>query len=1173
MTNRAMKTMDGNTAAAYVSYAFTEVAAIYPITPSSPMAEVVDEWSALGKKNIFGQPVRVIEMQSEGGAAGTLHGCLQAGALASTYTASQGLLLMIPNMYKIAGELLPAVFHVSARALAANALSIFGDHQDVMATRQTGFALLASGSVQEAMDLGAVAHLSAIKSRIPFLHFFDGFRTSHEVQKIEVLEYDELYKLLDRQAVEEFRDRALNPDHPVVRGTTQNPDIYFQTREAVNKFYQPVPSIVEQYMNEINKLTGRSYRLFNYFGAADADRVIVAMGSGCDAIRETIDYLTARGEKVGLVDVHLYRPFSVEHFLRAIPASARRIAVLDRTKEPGAAGEPLFLDVRNAFFGKEGAPVVVGGRYGLGSKDFTPAHIAAVYQNLQQEHPRNAFTVSIVDDVTFASLPEYPEDIDTTPPGTTCCKFWGLGSDGTVGANKNAVKIIGDHTDRYAQAYFAYDAKKSGGVTISHLRFGHRPIQSSYLITKADFIACHNQAYVRQYDILAGLKHGGIFLLNCLWKSNELETHLPAAVKRCLAAKNIQFYIINAVDIARELGLGGRINMIMQAAFFKLTGIIPLDDAIRYLREAAVESYGKQGQAAIDKNFAAIDRGIREIVSVTVPSAWNHAADEAPNGGKLPEFIEKVMLPMNRLEGDNLPVSILNGREDGTFPLGMTAWEKRGVAVEVPVWQPDKCVQCNQCAFVCPHAVLRPILATDDELVGAPSGFAAKPATGFPGMVFHLAVSSLDCTGCGNCVDVCPVKGKALVMRPLADQQPQCEQWWDFAGALAPKIIPANQQTTVKGSQFAQPLQEFSGACAGCGETPYAKLVTQLFGDRMMIANAAGCSTVWGATAPAISYAANRRGFGPAWGFSLFEDNAEYGFGMHMGAAQVRQALAGQIREVLQKNVGNALKSAMADWLVHKDEGQGTRERADRLIAALAAAKDNDDLLNRIYSRRDFFVKRSQWIFGGDGWAYDIGYGGLDHVLASGEDVNVLVFDTEVYSNTGGQSSKATPAAATAQFAASGKKTRKKDLGVMAMSYGYVYVAQIAMGADRNQTIKAIAEAEAYPGPSLIIAYAPCVNHGIRAGMGKSQAQAKRAVECGYWALYRYNPQRKETGNNPFVLDSQEPTANFQEFIMSEVRYSALMQQFPETAQALFAKAEQDARERLEIYKRLAAQY
>jgi len=1168
---RRKKTMDGNTAAAYISYAFTEVAAIYPITPSSNMAEMVDEWSALGKKNIFGQSVRVTEMQSEGGAAGAVHGSLQGGALTTTYTASQGLLLMIPNMYKIAGELLPAVFHVSARALAANSLSIFGDHQDVMATRQTGFALLASSSVQEAMDLAAVTHLSAIKGRIPFLHFFDGFRTSHEIQKIEVLEYDELAALLDRKALNEFRGRALNPDHPVIRGTTQNPDVYFQTREAVNKFYQPIPSIVEGYMQEINKLTGRNYQLFNYYGAENAERIIIAMGSGCDAIRETINYLNARGENVGLLEVHLYRPFSIEHFLQAIPSSVRKIAVLDRTKEPGAAGDPLYLDTRNAFYRKGNAPIIVNGRYGLGSKDFTPRDIAAIYENLKLDDPRSAFTVSIVDDVTFSSLPEYPEDIYTTPPGTTCCKFWGLGSDGTVSANKSAVKIIGDHTDLYAQAYFAYDSKKSGGVTISHLRFGKEPIQSSYLVTQANFIACHNQAYVRQYDVLTGLKPGGKFLLNCLWKPEELEENLPASIKRYLADNEIEFYILNAVGIAQEVGMGGRINMIMQAAFFKLAGIIPLGDAIRYLKEAVVQSYGKQGQAAIDKNYAAIDRGIQELVRVEIPKSWNDSeADEAAASLDLPEFIEKIMIPMNRQEGDKLPVSVFNGREDGTYPLGVTAWEKRGIAIYVPEWQPDQCIQCNQCSFVCPHAVLRPQLATEAELQNVPEGFPTRPATGKPGLQYHLAISAIDCTGCGNCVEVCLAREKALVMKPLALQRPRCEEWWEFSRTILPKPTTSKQKVTVKESQFAEPLIQFSGACAGCGETPYAKLITQLVGDRMMISNAAGCSTVWGASAPAISYTTNMFGRGPAWGFSLFEDNAEYGFGMHLGVSQVRQALAGKVSEVLQKDIKETLKVALEDWLNHKDEGIGTRERADRLIAELEAQKGSDELLGEIYERRDFLVKRSQWIFGGDGWAYDIGYGGLDHVLAAGEDVNVLVFDTEVYSNTGGQSSKSTPTAALAQFAASGKKTRKKDLGVMAMSYGYVYVAQIAMGADKNQTLKAIAEAEAYPGPSLIIAYSPCINHGIRAGMGKSQLQAKKAVEAGYWSLYRYNPQLKEEGKNPFSLDSKEPTASFQEFINSEVRYSALFRQFPETAQALFDKAERDAKERLENYKRLA---
>ncbi|MBP1763887.1 MAG: por 3 [Firmicutes bacterium] len=1171
MQKRTMKTMDGNTAAAYVSYAFTDVAAIYPITPSSDMAEHVDEWSALGRKNLFGKPVRVIEMQSEGGAAGTLHGSLQAGALSTTYTASQGLLLMIPNMYKIAGELLPAVFHVSARALAANALSIFGDHQDVMAVRQTGFALLASGNVQSAMDLAAVAHLSAIKSRIPFLHFFDGFRTSHEIQKIEVLEYEELAGLLDTAAVKEFRDRALSPNHPVVRGTTQNPDIYFQTRESVNKFYQLVPDTVENYMNEINKLTGRNYQLFNYYGADDAERVIVAMGSACDVIRETIDYLNANGEKVGLVEVHLYRPFAIERFLKEIPASAKKIAVLDRTKEPGSAGEPLYLDIRNAFYGRAEAPLIVGGRYGLGSKDFTPAQVAAVYEHLKNDNPQHGFTVGIVDDVTFTSLPEYAQKFDTTPPGTTNCKFWGLGADGTVSANKSAIKIIGDHTDMYAQAYFAYDSKKSGGLTVSHLRFGKRPIQSSYLINQANFVACHNQAYVKQYDLLAGLKKGGKFLLNCQWTPEELEANLPSKIKQYLAKNDIDFYTINAVGIARQLGLGGRINMVMQSAFFKVAGIIPIDEAVRYLQDAVVDSYGRQGQTVIDMNFSAIEQGIHGLVKIDVPAAWKNAEDEiAASENELPEFIKNVVLPMTSQEGDKLPVSTFNGREDGAFPLGVSAYEKRGIAVEVPEWKADKCIQCNQCSFVCPHAVIRPLLIDEDEMANAPKSLMVKAATGYPQKQFHLAISSLDCTGCANCVEVCPVKDKALEMKPLSSQLEENNEWWAFANKISCKSIDDKQKLTVKGSQFAQPLQEFSGACAGCGETPYAKLITQLFGDRMMISNAAGCSTVWGASAPAISYTTNAKGQGPAWGFSLFEDNAEYGYGMHMGVTQLRDTLAIKMEEALTKDLDLELRSAIEEWLANKEKTQGTRQRADRLTTVLENLPGSDPLLNGIYELRDYFIKRSQWVFGGDGWAYDIGYGGLDHVLASGEDVNVLVFDTEVYSNTGGQSSKSTPTAAIAKFASSGKKTRKKDLGVMAMSYGYVYVAQIAMGADRNQTLKAIAEAEAYPGPSLIIAYAPCVNHGIKGGMRQSQNQAKRAVEAGYWALYRYNPQLKEEGQNPFALDSKEPTASFQEFIRSEVRYSSLARQFPETAADFFVKAERDARERLAVYKKLA---
>ena len=1167
---RKMKTMDGNTAAAHISYAFTEVAAIYPITPSSPMAEHVDEWVAQGRKNIFGQPVKVVEMQSEAGAAGALHGSLQAGALTTTYTASQGLLLMIPNMYKVAGELLPGVFHVSARALAANSLNIFGDHQDVMAARQTGFALLAESSVQQVMDLSAVAHLAAIKSRVPFLSFFDGFRTSHEVQKIEVLEYDELGKLVDQDALNAFRRRALNPDHPVVRGTAQNPDIYFQEREISNSYYEAIPEIVEGYMAEISKMTGREYHLFNYYGAEDADRIIVAMGSVCEAIEETVDYLNSKGEKVGLLTVHLYRPFSLEHFFKYIPKTVKKIAVLDRTKEPGSIGEPLYLDVQSAFYGKEWQPVIVGGRYGLGSKDVIPSHIVPVFDNLKLDKPKNRFTISIVDDVTFTSLPA-GQDIDTSTPGTTACKFWGLGSDGTVGANKSAIKIIGDYTDMYAQAYFAYDSKKSGGITVSHLRFGKQPIRSPYLINKADFVACHNQSYVNKYDVLQGLKRGGIFLLNCIWNEQELEDKLPAQMKRYIADNNIQFYTVDAVKIAQELGLGGRINMIMQAAFFKLANIIPVETAVKYLKQAVEQSYGNKGQKIVDMNNAAIDQGISAIVKVNVPAAWSSVQDEAAAAADVPAFIKNILIPMNRQEGDSLPVSAFVGMEDGTFPAGTAAYEKRGIAIDVPEWQIDKCIQCNQCSYVCPHATIRPILVNGEEAQAAPAGFTVKPAIGAKDLSFRLAISPLDCAGCGNCAQVCPAKEKALIMKPLESQLEQAPLW-DYAMQVSPKANPANP-LTVKGSQFEQPLLEFSGACAGCGETPYAKLITQLFGDRMMIANATGCSSIWGASAPATPYTTNHRGHGPSWANSLFEDNAEYGLGMYLGVKQVRTRLAADIEAALQLPVSADLKAALQAWLDNKDNGNNTRAIADNIIGLLEAEAAGHALLQSIYENKDFLVKRSHWIFGGDGWAYDIGFGGLDHVLASGEDVNVFVFDTEVYSNTGGQSSKATPAAAIAKFAASGKSTKKKDLGMMAMSYGYVYVAQISMGADKNQTLKAIAEAEAYPGPSLIIAYAPCINHGLKVGMGNSQLEAKKAVDSGYWSMYRFNPTLKEAGKNPFTLDSKEPTADFREFLMGEVRYSSLKKQFPEQAEQLFAKTEKDAAERRESYKRLAKQF
>ena len=1166
-----MKTMDGNTAAAYISYAFTDVAAIYPITPSSPMAEVVDEWAAQGKKNIFGQTVKLMEMQSEAGASGAVHGSLQAGALTTTYTASQGLLLMIPNMYKMAGELLPAVFHVSARALATSSLSIFGDHQDVMAARQTGFALLAEGSVQEVMDLAGVAHLSAIKGRVPFLNFFDGFRTSHEIQKIEVMDYANLEKLLDKDAVDAFRKRGLNPDNPVIRGTAQNPDIYFQTREAVNTYYNALPEIVENYMGEISKLTGREYHLFNYYGAEDAEDIIIIMGSASETVRTVVEKLNAEGRKVGVLVVHLYRPFSIEHFMGAIPQSVKRIAVLDRTKEPGAFGEPLYLDVRAAFYASDRKPMIIGGRYGLGSKDLLPGDIVAVFDNLASAEPKNNFTISITDDVTNTSLP-CVAGVDVTPAGTKGCKFWGLGSDGTVGANKSAIKIIGDYTDMYAQGYFSYDSKKSGGVTVSHLRFGHTPIMAPYLIDAADFVAVHNQSYVHKYDVTAGLKKGGTFLLNCNWKPEELDAQLPGQLKRYIAKNDIKFYIIDAVKIAQEIGLGGRINMIMQSAFFKLADIIPLADAVKYLKDAVEHSYGKKGQNIVDMNNAAIDKGIDAIVAVEVPAGWAEAGDTAAEAATGNEFVDKLLVPMNKLEGDKLPVSAFTDYADGTFPSGTAAYEKRGIAIDVPEWQMDTCIQCNQCAFVCPHAAIRPVLMTEEEAAKAPATLPSKPAIGAKGLLFSMSISPLDCTGCGNCAQVCPApKGKALVMKPLDTQLEKAAAWDYSQKEVAPKANPLNKKT-MKGIQFEQPLLEFSGACAGCGETPYAKLVTQLVGDRMMIANATGCTSIWGASAPSMPYTKNCQGHGPSWANSLFEDNAEYGLGMFLGVKQSRERVEDMVKAMLEGELPEDLKAALTDWLEHVNDSEGTRERADALTAALEKYKDNCDKCAALYDEKQFFVKRSHWIFGGDGWAYDIGYGGLDHVLASGENVNVMVFDTEVYSNTGGQSSKSTPTAAIAKFAASGKKTKKKDLGMMAMSYGYVYVAQVAMGADKNQTLKAIAEAEAYDGPSLIIAYAPCINHGLKVGMGCSQLEEKRAVDCGYWATYRFNPELKEQGKNPFILDSKEPTANFRDFLMGEVRFSSLQKMFPDTAEALFEKTEKDAKTRLEGYKKLAGQ-
>ena len=1170
---KKMKTMDGNTAAGYISYAFTDVAAIYPITPSSPMAEYVDSLAAKGMKNIFGQKLRLIEMQSEAGAAGAVHGSLQAGALTTTYTASQGLLLMIPNMYKIAGELLPGVFHVSARAIAASSLNIFGDHQDVMAARQTGVAMLAESSVQEVMDLSAVAHLVAIKGRVPFINFFDGFRTSHEIQKIEVVDYADLAKILDWDAVEAFRRRALNPDHPVVRGTAQNPDIYFQGREAVNRYYDAIPSLVEEAMAQMAKITGREHHLFDYYGAPDADRIIIAMGSVCQTAEEVAEYLNAQGEKVGLLSVHLYRPFSVEHFFKYLPKTVKKVAVLDRTKEPGALGEPLYLDVKAAYYGSGMDPVIVGGRYGLGGKDTTPDQIFGVYEELKKNEPMHGFTLGIVDDVTNRSLKPAHRDVNLTKEGTTACKFWGLGSDGTVGANKSAIKIIGDKTDMYAQAYFAYDSKKSGGITMSHLRFGKSPIISPYLINRADFISCSQQSYVRQYDLLAGLRKGGTFLLNTFWSDEQLDTHLPASMRRFIARNDIQFYTVDAVHIARELGLGGRFNMVMQSAFFKLANIIPLDDAVKYLKDAVVTSYGSKGEKVVNMNNGAIDKGIEALHRVNVPDAWKDAVDEeVPVNEKTPAFITNVQNVMNRQEGDKLKISEILSMEDGTFPVGGTAYEKRGTAISVPVWRPEKCIQCNQCSFVCPHATIRPILTTDEELAAAPEGMQSVKSRPAKGMNLTIAVSTLDCLGCGNCAQVCP--GKALDMTLLDDKLRDAQKYFDYGvdtTKVAVKNVPM-KKTTLIGSQFEQPLFEFSGACAGCGETPYAKLITQLFGDRMMISNATGCSSIWGASAPAIPYTKNQKGCGPAWANSLFEDNAEYGLGMLLGTKSVRESLAAAVTEALEAKKGSAeLQAAMQLWLDKRNSGEGTRDRADLLRELLEKEKGTDELLCRIYSDNDYFVKRSQWVFGGDGWAYDIGYGGVDHVLASGEDINIMVFDTEVYSNTGGQASKSTPAAAIAEFAATGKKTKKKDLGMMAMSYGYVYVAQIDMGADQNQVLKAISEAEAYPGPSLIIAYSPCINHGIRKGMGCAQLEGKLAVECGYWANYRYNPQLIEAGKNPFSLDSKEPDfSKFREFLLGENRYINLQRSFPEAADALFEKTQKDAETRYNNYKKLA---
>ncbi len=1165
---KKMKTMDGNSAAAHCAYAFTEVAAIYPITPSSNMAENVDQWSADGLKNIFGETVDVVEMQSEAGAAGAVHGSLQAGALTTTFTASQGLLLMIPNMYKIAGELLPTVFHVSARALAAHALNIFGDHQDVMACRQTGFAMLASGSVQETMDLGGVAHLASIKGRVPFLHFFDGFRTSHEIQKIEVMDYEDLKGLLDWDALKAFKDNALNPEHPVLRGTAQNSDIYFQGREVANKYYDAIPDIVADYMKEITKITGREYKPFNYHGAPDATKVIVAMGSVCEAIEETVDYINARGGKVGVLKVHLYRPFSAKHFFDVIPKTVEKIAVLDRTKEPGSLGEPLFLDVCNLYFGKENAPKIVGGRYGLGSKDTTPTQIMAVFNNLDLDTPKSNFTIGIVDDVTNLSLP-MPEKINAAPEGATRCKFWGFGSDGTVGANKDAIKIIGDNTDLYAQAYFDYDSKKSGGVTMSHLRFGKQPIKSTYLLDEADYIACHKPAYLHQYDVLEGLKKGGTFLLNCVWTPDELEDKLPAKVKKYIAENDIEFYIINAVDVAVKVGLGpNRINMVTQSAFFKLAKVIDFEKAVELIKNAIKKTYGKKGDEIVKMNCDAVDGAIDALIKIDVPASWKDAVDSEIYENNAPEFIQKIVEPVNAQAGNKLPVSTFVGMEDGTFETGTSRYEKRGVAVNVPVWDIDNCIQCNQCSLVCPHAAIRPVLLTEEEAASKPADFATKKATGVADMQFRIQVSPLDCLGCGVCAQVCPAKTKALTMTPFEETKQEAENW-DYAMSIPTKQNEIDTAKSIKNSQFAQPMLEFSGACAGCGETPYIKLITQLFGDRMMIANATGCTSIWGGSAPSMPYCKNAEGKGPAWANSLFEDNAEFGLGMVVANKKIRETLAHRMNACMDK-VSPELANAFKAWIDGKDNTDASKAAAKDIIALIKDADMSIPEVKDIADRTDFLIKRSQWVFGGDGWAYDIGYGGLDHVIASGEDINILVVDTEVYSNTGGQASKATPTAAVAKFAASGMKTKKKDLGMIATTYGYVYVAQIALGADMNQTLKAIKEAESYPGPSLIIAYAPCINHGIKVGMANTIAEEKKAVQTGYWHLWRYNPLLAEEGKNPFILDSKEPTGTIQEFLDGENRYLMLKKAYPEIAVKLFDKAEKDLIERYEVYKKKA---
>ena len=1169
-------TCDGNQAAAHISYMFSEVAAIYPITPSSTMAEYVDEWAAAGRKNIFGETVLVEEMQSEAGAAGAVHGSLQAGALTTTYTASQGLLLMIPNMYKIAGENLPCVFHVSARTLASHALCIFGDHQDVMSTRQTGFAMLCEGSVQEVMDLAGVAHLSTLTARVPFVNFFDGFRTSHEIQKIEMLENDDLAPLIDQEALAEFRARALNPEKPVARGMAENPDHFFQHREACNNYYDAVPAIVENYMNKISEITGRKYGLFNYYGDPEAERVIIAMGSITQAAQEAIDYLMSKGEKVGLVAVHLYRPFSAKHFLAAVPATAKRIAVLDRTKEPGANGEPLYLDVKDCFYGKENAPLIVGGRYGLGSKDTTPAQILSVYENLALPEPKNQFTIGIVDDVTFTSLPP-KEEIALGGEGIFEAKFYGLGADGTVGANKNSVKIIGDNTNKYCQAYFSYDSKKSGGFTCSHLRFGDTPIRSTYLVTTPNFVACHVQAYLHMYDVTRGLRPNGTFLLNTVWTGEELAKHLPNKVKRYFAKNNITVYYINATQIAQEIGLGNRTNTILQSAFFRITEVIPVDLAVEQMKKFIVKSYGKKGEDVVNKNYAAVDRG-GEYQKLAVDPAWAELPDDPAVVNNDPAFINELVRPINAQDGDLLPVSAFKDNADGTWQQGTARYEKRGVATFVPEWNLNNCIQCNKCAYVCPHAAIRPFVLTGEEMAAAPFGeentLAAIGKT-FTGMRFIQQVDVLDCLGCGNCADVCPGKKgeKALVMKPL-ETQLDIQKNWDYCvEKVSSKQNLVDIKSNVKNSQFATPLFEFSGACSGCGETPYVKLISQLYGDREMVANATGCSSIYSGSVPSTPYTTNEKGHGPAWANSLFEDFCEFGLGMTLAHEKMVARIEAIMAEVAASDAPAEFKAACEEWVAAKDNAEGSRAAADKLIPMIEAGKDKCELCARLDLVKNHLVKRSQWIIGGDGASYDIGFGGLDHVIASGKNVNILVLDTEVYSNTGGQASKATPLGAIAKFAASGKRVRKKDLGLIASTYGYVYVAQIAMGADQAQTLKAIREAEAYDGPSLIIAYAPCINHGLKAGMGKSQAEEAAAVECGYWHLWRYNPELEKEGKNPFTLDSKEPNwDNFKNFLKGEVRYASVMKQYPNEAEELFQASLENAQWRYNNYRRLALQ-